>query len=130
MKFRLTIVSEGDGWNSRVDETAEAEISEGVAKFRYTLDGDDCELTVGDAFVRQSRKGSVPLKLTFRPRERTLCIVGDESLCGGYEIYTQCLSVTVAQFGCRADMTYLSGKDKEKIHLKIAATAILERRGE
>lgn len=101
------------------------EISENSARISYVLDGDDCTLELSPDRAEQTRRGGVNLRLSFSAGGKTACIIGDDSLRGGYEIFTERLDCMIKSKGFSAEIEYLSGDDKEKIKVKIRAYALV-----
>jgi hypothetical protein len=95
-----------------------------VAEINYFLDGDKCKMIISADELEQRREGGVNIKITLRPDQKTVCILGDEEMRGGYEVFTESYKVLLGKKGCVAQVTYLSGKDKEKINLTLRALAI------
>jgi hypothetical protein len=124
MKCKLTITSKGNGWSDKVCDDADIQIIDDVATVKYTIDGDECSLLICHKQIEQVRKGKVPIKLTFRQGEKTACIIGDNEMRGGYALFTNRLKVLMGKMGCDAELSYMSGEDKEKINLKIRAIVL------
>ncbi len=121
---RLSISSRGDGWTSDNVLRASMEISDNFATVAYKLEGDDCLLTLSPERAEQVRRGGADIKLSFVPNAKTVCVIGDEALRGGYEIFCTRLSVLINRRGVAAEIEYLSGGDGEKINVKIRAVAL------
>ena len=121
---RLTIASRGDGWESNIICRAGMEISQGCARIEYELEGDRCVFTLRPERAEQVRRGGVNIRLSFVEGGKTSCIIGDEALRGGYEIYTVRLSCRIGARGAAADIQYLSGGDGERITLRLRAYAV------
>lgn len=100
------------------------EVGEGFARIYYQLDGDDCTLFLSSERAEQVRRGSVDLRLTFVMNSKTACIIGDDALRGGYEIFTTRLDCIAKSMGVDARIEYLSGGDRERVNLKIRAIAL------
>ena len=96
---RLSISSRGDGWTSDNVLRASMEISDNFATIAYKLEGDDCLLTLSPERAEQVRRGGADIKLSFVPNAKTLCVIGDEALRGGYEIFCTRLSVLIKKRG-------------------------------
>lgn len=121
---RLSIISRGKGWESNILQSAKMEVGEGFARIYYQLDGDDCTLFLSSDRAEQVRRGSVDLRLTFVANSKTACIIGDDALRGGYEIFTTRLDCIAKSMGVDARIEYLSGGDRERVNLKIRAIAL------
>jgi hypothetical protein len=121
MKCKLTIASHGNGWSDKVTDVGQMNIEDGVATVNYKIDGDLCNLTISEEFVEQERKGENNIKISFRQGEKTLCIIGDDELRGGYSVFTKTLTSKVGTLGCNVSLNYISGNDNEEINLTIRA---------
>jgi hypothetical protein len=124
MKCKLTIYSKGNGWENNTEVFADYCYEDGEAVINYFLDGDKCKLELDASGLVQERRGGVNIKITLRKGEKTFCILGDEEMRGGYEVVTKDFKVLVGKKGCVAEVTYLSGKDQEKINLSLRALAL------
>jgi hypothetical protein len=124
MKCKIAIKSCGNGWNDNTQVFGEYSYEGGVGELDYFLNGDKCKLTISKTRLEQVRTGSVDIKITLQQNQKTLCIIGGEEMRGGYEVVTQSFKALVGKMGCMAEITYLSGKDKEKINFSLAVLAI------
>ena len=102
---------------------ARMEMREGGARIIYKFDGDDCTLTFSGDRIEQLRRGEVNVKISFVCGQNTVCVIGDESLRGGYKVFTTRLEATVRSLGVNARIDYLSGDDGERVSVKIRALA-------
>ncbi len=121
---RLTINSQGNGWKNDVVCPARLEVGEGTARIVYQLEGDDCSFSFSNGRAEQVRKGGVNVRISFVQGSKTVCVLGDENLRGGYGVFTQKLSCVVKPHGVTAVIEYLSGDDREKITVKLRAIAL------
>lgn len=121
---RLSINSEGKGWRSDVSERAKIEINKDCARIEYTLDGDYCVLSLSHDFIEQTRRGETDISMSFRQNDKTLCIIGDNALRGGFEIFCTKLKCTLGAKGVDAHIEYLSGEDREKVSVRIRALVL------
>lgn len=121
---RLSIISCGNKWESNISCRGRIKILGDSAVVHYAIDGDECTLILSQDRIEQVRKGSVNIRISFVEGGKTACILGDENLRGGYEVFTSRLSCTVKKFGAVARIEYLSGEDKERITLSVRATFI------
>jgi uncharacterized beta-barrel protein YwiB (DUF1934 family) len=121
MTGKISIKSQGNDWKDEISSPAEILIDGNYAEVKYAIDGDECTLKVCDGSVEQLRRGEVDIKLTFKQGQKTLCILGDEGMRGGYEIFTQLLHSSIGALGVFVKLHYTSGADKEVIKMHITA---------
>ena len=121
---RLTIISRGSEWESNISCCGRMKISDNSAVICYSMDGDECTLSLSPGRIEQVRKGSTNIRISFVEGGKTACILGDELLRGGYEVFTSRLSCIIKKFGAVARIEYLSGEDRERITLSVSATYI------
>ncbi len=124
MKCKLSIFSQGDGWKQNAECEAEASVGENGVVVRYLLDGDNCRLTLSRNSLSQVREGGVNIKISFEEGKTTFCEISDGSSGGGYEVFTEKLSVTLGKHGFYAAADYSGGAVGETISLKIKALYI------
>jgi hypothetical protein len=124
MKCKFYIKSKGNGWDNNTEVFADYNYEDGLAVIDYFLDGDKCRIELDASGLVQERRGGVNIKITLRKNEKTVCILGGEDMRGGYEVVTESYKALIGKKGCVADVTYLSGKDKEKIILTLRALAL------
>ncbi len=101
------------------------EISQDGARIEYLVDGDRCTLVLSRDCAEQTRRGKADIKMTFRPLQTTVCIIGDSALKGGFKIYCTHYKLIFGSMGADAKIEYLSGDDNEKVSVKIRATRIV-----
>ena len=121
---RLSISSRGNGWESNTVQSAKLSIDGDWARVEYKIDGDDCTFELCPARAEQVRRGSVNIRMAFVPGGKTACILGDDDIRGGYDIFTTRLDCTIKSHGFNAVIEYLSGDDRERICVKLRALAL------
>lgn len=119
--YKVNISSAGCGWTD--NKTAEGEITEadGAVIINYSLDGDECVLTVKDGVVTQERRGEQYVKITFEEGEKTQCAIGSGGLSGSFEIVTRSIKFISGKGGYKLSLEYLNGSDKELVNLTLTA---------
>jgi hypothetical protein len=120
MKAKLTIKSQGSGWQDCVvDNNADMTIDGSGVAIDYVINGDKCTLLATPEFTMQTRTGSLNTTIKFVPSKQGFCKFSDGQLQGEYKITVQSYKFTYGEMGCSLVMTYLSGDDEEKINLRL-----------
>ncbi len=116
---KIKIVSRIDGAESTVSADGSVTNTSNGICYCYALDGDECTLTVKENEVVQSRRGEHNIKVVFRKRETTECVLENGGYSGTIPLYTHELTFTVGQKIDTLLIIYTLGE--EKIELKFAA---------
>lgn len=118
---KVTIKSEGGNWTDcKTSRGTLIKDGNGV-KITYSLDGDECTLTVKGSVVSQERKGAQNVAITFEEGKRTLCTIGCGGFCGSFDILTRKINVNSSKEEFRLSLEYLNGSDNELIRLTLSA---------
>ena len=56
--------------------------------FFYTLDGDECTLTVNDCVITQERRGGQNIRMVFRKGQQTECLLESGGFSGKFTVFT------------------------------------------
>ena len=121
MSYKVTIRSVGRGWTDEKETCGEVLQTPDGVSLKYTLDGDDCTLTVGNGRAVQERKGSQPVCIEFIEGSHTDCVIGSGSFCGSYKIFTKSLKFVSGSSGFKLALEYENGSDTELIKLILTA---------
>lgn len=117
----LIILSKGKEWQDRRNVVGEVDIGRDTLLLNYSLDGDSCSLKLKNGKVEQYRKGLQSIHIEFKKNEFTKCVIGDDGLCGSYQIFTKNLDFKIYTNGFKIMLEYESGGDKENINLVLTA---------
>ncbi|MDE6598388.1 MAG: DUF1934 domain-containing protein [Clostridia bacterium] len=123
-KCKVTINSQGDGWQDEQRTDGEFTNDGTRVQLKYKLDGDNCILTFDGKTVTQQRAGENNLSLTFREGESCECTLTSGGMNGSFEIFTDEIKYTVNENNFKLFLKYSSGGDREKINLKLTAEKI------
>ena len=119
--YKVIIKSRGNGWtDEKVTEGKICEIEDGV-KLAYSLEGDECVLSLFSGKVIQERRGEQSLKISFEEGKYSDCIIGEGNLCGSYKIFTRKMEFLHGKNGFSLSLEYENGSDKEIINLFLTA---------
>ncbi|MDE5721965.1 MAG: DUF1934 domain-containing protein [Clostridia bacterium] len=124
LNCKVTIISSSADFDSRVSSEGLIDFLPDGYEVTYSLDGDFCTLTVTDNTVTQKRTGSQNIFMTFSQGETTLCEIGMNGFCGGFEILTQKLTLTKGKGGIKISLEYISRVDGEKTYLTFIAALV------
>ena len=124
--YKVNISSIGDGWSDYKSVQGEIYEEGGVITVKYSLDGDECVLTVKDGKAVQERKGGQCVKISFQEGKRTKCEIGSGSFYGSYEILTKRLKFICGKGGYKLLLEYENGSAGELIELTLTAVKILK----
>ena len=119
--YKVNISSVGNGWTDEKSTEGEVTEADGAVIIRYTLDGDECVLTVNGNTVTQERRGEQCVKISFKEGESTQCVIGSGGLSGSYEIFTRSINFFLGKGGYKLSLEYLNGSEKEPIKLLLTA---------
>ena len=118
---KVTINSCGGNWkDSRSADGVFTRTQDGCS-VKYSLDGDECVLTVNGGTVTQERLGVQRVNITFEQGKTTQCTIGSGGLSGGFEVFTRKLETLYGKGGFKVSLEYESGADKEIINLTLTA---------
>lgn len=121
---KVTITSSSADFERRVSSDGSIKILPDGYEVTYSIDGDFCTLTVTENAVTQKRTGSQNVYMTFSQGETTLCEIGADGLCGGFEITTEKLNITKGKGGIKVSLEYISRADGEKTYLTFIAALV------
>ena len=92
---KIEITSRIDGTVNTVSATGKVIRTHSDIRFVYTLDGDDCTLSVCESEVVQIRRGEQNIKMTFRKGEKTDCFLESGGFSGIFSVFTDDLQCTM-----------------------------------
>lgn len=124
MKYALKIEQTADGETSVVAVDAIGEMCGGVLILQYSFDGAEYILEIAQNQMSQTRRGEVSLNMHFAEGKQSFCRLGDGTHVGGFEIFTERLSVTFDGENCRAECIFTGGADKEVTSLTVQANLL------
>ena len=129
---RIEIVSCIDGEKTTFSVKGQVKKTSSGFCFDYTLDGDECTLTVKDDEAVQSRRGEQNIVMTFRKGMQTQCFLQSGDFSGAFPIYTETMEYAI--FGSERkseglerftlSIAYVLGEQKTEI--KFSAEYTLE----
>lgn len=125
--YKIIISSYGNGWSDEQACEGEVTFSGGAVAINYTLDGDNCMLTVDGGKVIQRRIGAQNVNIQFEEGKKTDCTFGSGGLSGSFEVLTKKIKFISGKSGLKLYLEYLSGNDREQINLTF--TALNDTRG-
>ena len=93
-------------------------------KFCYSLDGDECELSMDGDKIVQQRRGQQNIKMTFRKGEETECYLESGGFSGSFSVFTNDLQCTMRDIDCEfginktfiLTIVYTLGEQKTKLN--------------
>ena len=113
----IEIISEGDGWESRITAEGRVKIAQAV-EFSYPIDGDECTLSYINGVVTQRRVGGQNITITFKEGEETFCNLSSGGFSGSYGIFTRRLSFNSNGSGYLLSLEYLNGDEPVTLTFK------------
>lgn len=118
---KVTVTSRGGNWSDSKSSDGVFSLTGEGCKVKYSLDGDECVLTVNGNAVTQERRGEQNVFITFERGKTTRCTIGSGGLSGGYDIFTRNIEILYGKGGFKISLGYESGSDKEIINLSLVA---------
>lgn len=120
--YGINIVSCGRDWKDDITTEGDVHLTDdGLLTVCYTLDGDECTLTVDGGKVVQRRRGVQNVHIEFEEGKYTDCTFGNGGFTGAYKIFTDKIKLIRSKAGMRLSLDYLSGDDREPVKLKFTA---------
>lgn len=106
-KCSIEIKSTVDGETSVVSANGKVIKEPSEMRFDYSLDGDECTLTVTDSEVVQTRRGEHNIKLTFKKGEKTECLLGSGLFSGTVSVFTEDFQYSICSINKRLGAVHI-----------------------
>ena len=124
MKYGLEITQTSDGEKSTVAVDAEGGLNGDVLVLRYTFDGAEYCLEIGDCEMAQTRRGEIGMSMRFIAGKTTAARFGDGGNGGEFPVHTNKLEVKFNGADCKAECEFTYGDGGEAVNLSVTATVL------
>lgn len=85
----------------------------------YSLDGDSCELRYRGGRLSETRRGAVPLRISFVRGGSSECLIGSGELTGTLPVFCRRLDVLRGKKGVHIALDYDLGGEKRELAILI-----------
>lgn len=119
--YKINISSVIDGIENFNTTEGEVYKDSGEVIFKFSLDGDECVITVKDGKTLYERRGEQCVKIAFEEGKKTLCEIGCGGFCGSFEVFTKSLKIISGKGGYKLSLEYLNGNENQLIKLTFTA---------